>query len=220
MKRIIFFTFITLLVTAFTACEKEVTTEDVSTLTYYVELQLEGKEEIVIPLGTDFTDPGFTAIEQGTEVNDKVNVSGSVDTESVGFYPITYTVKSEDGWPTIKTRNVIVYDPEASAEDLSGVYAGNYAQTYFGQASITKLANGFYAVSDFFAGIYIYDFEYAAAYVAKGYMKMNSDDTFEGIGVSSPWGAEEVQNGVYVRESQTFEYNMAGYGGLFQMVKQ
>ncbi|MDA3798750.1 MAG: DUF5012 domain-containing protein [Kiritimatiellae bacterium] len=220
MKRIIFFTFITLLATAFTACEKDVTTEDVSTLTYYVELQLEGEQEMVIPLGSDYTDPGFTAVERGTEVDDKVNVSGSVDNESVGFYPITYSVKSEDGWSTIKTRNVIVFDPEASAEDLSGTYAGNYAQAYFGQATITKLANGFYAVSDFFAGIYIYDFGYASAYVAKGYMKMNSDDTFVGIGVSSPWGAEEVQNGVFLRESQTFEYNLAGYGSLFQMVKQ
>ena len=220
MKRILFYIVIVFFVSFMASCEKDTSTEDNSVLTHYVDIQLEGEETMTLPQGSDYEDPGFVAYENEKEVSEKVDVIGEVKDDQVGFYPITYKAYNEDGFLTEITRSVIVFDPDAAPVDLSGTYNGNYAQAYFGQATLTKLANGFYRVSDFFGGIYIYDFGYPSAYVAPGYLQINPDNTIKGMGISSPWGAEEFVSGTYDPENQTFTYQLGGYGGMFQLVKQ
>ena len=220
MKNIVYILLLVFFGVTFVSCEKDTSTEDHSVITYYVDIQLEGDETMVIPMGSDYQDPGYIALENEKEVTNKVEVQGEVNPDQVGFYPIKYKAVNVDGFPTEVTRSVIVYDPNASPVDLSGTYNGNYAQVYFGKATLTKLANGFYRVSDFFAGIYIYDFEYPSAYVAAGYMQINPDNTIEGLGITSPWGVEELITGSYDPATQTFNYQLAGYGGWFQLVKE
>lgn len=69
-----------------TSCEKEI--EDLSQITYYVDLQLKGEKEIWMELNTPYNEPGYTATENGVDVADKVEVSGSVETDKVGYYPL------------------------------------------------------------------------------------------------------------------------------------
>ncbi len=49
-----------------------------------------GSNEMVVPVFSEFEDPGATAIYRDKDVSDKINVKGSVDTKVLGVYNIEY----------------------------------------------------------------------------------------------------------------------------------
>jgi hypothetical protein len=49
-------------------------------------------------------------------------VSGTVDSNAPGRYPVVYTATNPDGFSRSITRQVVVYDPATDATDLSGKY--------------------------------------------------------------------------------------------------
>ena len=78
-------------------------------------LGLYGKSLMIIPLNSNFIDPGYYAIDSdytNKEIEEKVQVTGLVDTSTKGTYKIIYTLVNDKGISYIKERTVIVTDSE------------------------------------------------------------------------------------------------------------
>jgi peptidoglycan/xylan/chitin deacetylase (PgdA/CDA1 family) len=74
---------------------------------------LEGGEEYVVPVGTKYREPGFSAIDNvDGDLTGKVIVEGQTNWLVPGTYPITYTVTDAYENTTTVTRNVIMQPAE------------------------------------------------------------------------------------------------------------
>ncbi len=199
MKRLLYLFLIALTGISWAGCQ-DITTEDTSVITYYITFDMEGDETMLVPLGTAYVDPGVTAYEGETDVTSTMTVTGTVDSDEVGIYPVTYSAINKDGFPSSMTRTVVVYDP-AVTTDLSGTYTTNAdtyrlyystsAKVYYPGFSvkIDLLAPGVFYVSDYFAGYYDQRAAYGASYAMTGYMKLNTDNTIGLISSSvKGWG--------------------------------
>ncbi len=214
--------FIALLAVTLTACEDE-TSQDISTITYYINFELEGDETMYLPVGTAYVEPGFTAMEGDQDVTSSVVTSGSVDGNTVGLYTITYSAVNQDGFSSSTSRTVIVYDPTVTT-DISGTYraADGCYRYWIEDASVsafsgftvtlTQLAPGFYTISDYMGGYYDQGVGYGAAYAMTGYLKQNADNTLEAVsGTVAGWGDsyDSFDNGVYDPATGTISYELA-----------
>lgn len=76
-----------------------------------------------VPLGGDFTAPEAEAIYEGADVSGSVVVTGTVDTDTVGTYVLTYTVPGTT--PLLYLDYiVIVYDPsQIDAGEAGNIYS-------------------------------------------------------------------------------------------------
>ena len=73
------------------------------------QIFLEGERDMVIPTGTVFTDPGFTALDNvDGDLTQQVNVEGDVIWYEPGVYPIVYTVEDAYHNTMEVVRNVTV----------------------------------------------------------------------------------------------------------------
>jgi hypothetical protein len=121
----------------------------ISTVTNYVVFTLNGPAVQSIVVGSPYTDPGSKALENGQPV--QYATSGTVDNNTVGFYPITYSALNKDGYPSSITRYVAVLAEAAQPDvDLSGTYTnvGSVALT----ADITKVASGVFYTTNAWGG--------------------------------------------------------------------
>jgi len=93
-----------------------------SRVTHFPVLSLKGDQYMAVALGSTFVDPGITAKEGSADIT--YTTSGSVNTNTEGVYPLTYTAVNKDGFPANIGRIVIVYSTEsgAASNDLSGTY--------------------------------------------------------------------------------------------------
>lgn len=72
-------------------------------------LTLKGDSTIEVILGGTYQEPGFTAFDETDwYITNKVTKSGTVDTNTLGSYEITYSVTNSNGLTTTKTRTIIV----------------------------------------------------------------------------------------------------------------
>src|ERR1044072_1316521 len=72
-------------------------------------ITLNGANPMVVGFGTVFTDPGATASDGcAGNLTSSIVVTGSVDTNTVGFYALTYTVSDPSGHSDTKVRTVEV----------------------------------------------------------------------------------------------------------------
>lgn len=176
-----------------TSCEKEI--EDLSVITYYVDLQLNGEKQMWIELNSQFEDPGFTATEKGEDVSSKVKVSGEVHTDKVGYYVLEYSAVNKDGFATSDAREVFVYDP-TNVNDYSGTYSVDGKRTvddktdnFSGfEIEITKMNPGFYEFSDFLGGYYSQGKAYGDAYSLTGYASISSEGVNGLYSYIAGWG--------------------------------
>lgn len=119
-----------------------------SKITTYAIFSLTGGGYASVVKGGTFTDPGATAKQGSTDL--KVTSTGTVNTNTVGLYTITYSATNSDGFPATATRLVAVL-PAAEAAGVN--IAGKYGYATGGSAStITKLAPGFYYTDNFYSG--------------------------------------------------------------------
>lgn len=124
------------------SCEEE-DTANVSEVTYYANITVEGPAFTSIVAGEEeFEDPGATAEAGGTTL--EVEKSGSVDSGTPGVYTLTYTAVNDDGYSSSQTRTVLVTSENISDVDLSGSYEGTSATFGTSTATVTKLGNGYY----------------------------------------------------------------------------
>ena len=72
-------------------------------------ITLNGANPMTVGFGTVFTDPGATASDGcAGNLTSAIVVTGSVDTNTVGFYALTYTVSDPSGHSDTKVRTVQV----------------------------------------------------------------------------------------------------------------
>lgn len=211
----------TLLALTLTACDE--TSQDPSTITYYITFEMEGDETMYLPVGTAYEEPGVTAMEGSEDVTANVVTTGSVDGNTVGLYTITYSATNQDGFSSSTSRTVIVYDPTVTT-DISGTYttaAGSYrywletaaVSNFSGyNVTITQLAPGFFYISDYMGGYYDQGAGYGSAYAMTGYLKLNADNTLEAVtGSVAGWGDsyDSFDNGVYDPATGNISYELA-----------
>ena len=180
---------------------------DDAKVTKYVTIELTGGNQTLVPVGSEYTDPGYTATEGTEDVTSKVVVSG----DQVGIYNVTYSAKNVDGFAAEVTRTVLVYDP-AITTDITGTYTVEKGEDLYPDQSdfftryvikgntvtLTQLAQGLYSISDWWGGLYDKTVGYGSAYCATGYFQLNADNTITGISASTPWGdVLERGDGVY-----------------------
>lgn len=79
------------------------------------EISLSGDSRIFVKLGENYSEPGYSATDNADgDLTAKVVVNGSVDTNRIGAYTITYTsTDSSNNVSTVK-RTVYVYAPQGS----------------------------------------------------------------------------------------------------------
>lgn len=189
MKKYIIYSFLLAIsLLGLAGCEKDSSMDD-SRLTYYVAFALKGDDIMLVTVNTPFVDPGVTATLKGADASSRVKVTGNVDTNTIGLYNVTYSAINDDGFKTSVSRKVIVCNP-AVTTDISGTYTSvspthrlrtGTTVSYSGfDVTITKIAPGFFFVSDFFGGYYFPRLDpktYTSSYVMGGYVKLNEDNT-------------------------------------------
>ena len=186
------------------SCEKKVTTEDTSKVTYYVTFDLEGEETMLVPLNGTYVEPGFTATENGVDVKSKCEITitdangveyPTIPTDAPGFFTITYAATNADGFGASTERQVFVYDPTLTVS-MAGTYSVDMAASKYGKAgktyayyapnysytgtptvSFTEVAPGFYQASDLMGGWYAQVRGIGARAAMTGIVALNGDNT-------------------------------------------
>lgn len=84
-------------------------------------ITLMGGENIYLQVGTNYVDPGYSAIDNcDGDLTKDVTVSGTVDNKTKGKYTITYKVKDRSGNEAIKERIVTVTEEVVTNEPIKG----------------------------------------------------------------------------------------------------
>ncbi len=226
MKKLVY-SLLLVVAAVFTSCH-EVTTEDTSYITYYVTFDLDGGSTYIHPVGTEFVDPGYTAMEGTEDVTANVVVSGSVDSDVMGVYTLTYSAVNSDGYSASTSRTVVVYDENYAGPDVAtGTYTlqagssrdyfdddGTITNTPFDGYTVTisKTAPGFFYCSDYLGGYYDQRAAYGSSYAMKGYFTIDSDNTTI-IPISSyvsGWGdsMDAMNNSKYDDAAQTLYWEV------------
>jgi len=87
-------------------------------------ITLNGKETMLVVIGTAYSEPGYSAIDdRDGDISSAVKVIGSVNTAVIGTYVIKYAVEDSAGNGITKTRTVIVGD--AGTQPIEGELVGN-----------------------------------------------------------------------------------------------
>ena len=141
-------------VISFFACKKEDveitdTTVGHSRITFFAELNMSGNEIMSVVKGSTFADPGVTATESGKTI--PVTVTGTVNTNTVGLYELTYSAVNSDGFPASVSRSVFVIpEAEKPGVDLSGEYKAIGGAP--SNAMVSKVAPGVYYTTNCWGG--------------------------------------------------------------------
>ena len=109
------------LVFAMTGCSEA--EEGLVKVTHYATFQLndaDANNVTLVALGDEYVDPGCVCMEGDTDISDKVQVSGTVDTSVMGVYYVTYSAENVDGFASSATRTVAVYDPASTDRNIGG----------------------------------------------------------------------------------------------------
>ena len=84
-------------------------------------INLKGNKAITLYLGNTWKDPGYTANDNcDNDITNKVAISGSVNTNKLGTYKITYTVKDSSQNQTTVQRTVKVISKPTNSGSSSG----------------------------------------------------------------------------------------------------
>ena len=165
MTKEIRYILIVILTGLFSACEPDLSTENLSNITYFPVITLKGEQWDETPLGTKYTDPGVDVKEGETDIT--ATVTGTVDETTPGVYTLQYDAVNKDGYSSREYRYVGVIDPSAKVTDITGAYKRNAGE--MGISNVSKVSGNLYytdniggvAVPNAGLGVYFY-------YYAKG----------------------------------------------------
>lgn len=136
---------ILLLTIAFSSCSEADPIE--SSITYFPTFVYD--DFSVVELGGSFT-PTASATEGGEDIT--VNISGSVDTNTVGVYIITYSATNSDGFDGTVNQTVVVHDPSIIGTDISGAIEDTGRPERTGIISLVEGTTSIFYVTDFAFG--------------------------------------------------------------------
>lgn len=89
-------------------------------------IELSGSDTTYVILNNEYNEPGYSANDEVSgDLTDQVNVSGDVNTNEVGEYTLTYTVKDKNGNESKIERKVKVVeyvDPDGGNLVVGGIY--------------------------------------------------------------------------------------------------
>jgi hypothetical protein len=148
MKRLL--TYLILLTSILSGCDKWYTTEEKSHVSYLPEFTLAGGEFISIRRSDseEFVDPGVTAESNGKTLTVYRSASDTVDESKVGVYLIKYYSTNPDGLSATAERIVAVTEYDVSNTDLSGTYTGTIWELQV-ESKVKKInVNGLYECED------------------------------------------------------------------------
>lgn len=180
MKKII--TLLLITSTLFVSCDT-VETDNVSSITNYPLITLNGSNPVFVPQGGAYTDPGAVATEGGTVIPTVATASGnyrggsSIDTNVFDEYSQTYTATNKDGFKATATRTVIVYKTGDLVNSIEGVYTCTISRNGVTPSAayrdikyiyIWKNTDGSYEISDSFGGWYQYGRALGIGYITPG----------------------------------------------------
>lgn len=180
----------------FNSCTDD-STEGLTRITYYPELTLEGDKTLYLDKGASFTDPGYTAILNGEDVSDQVEISTNLNTNKSGIYTISYSIMNADGFSSSASRKVIVTDPNDAIEgiyytDPESYRLYNGAQVAYGNSFgilILNNGDGTYNVDDLLGGWYCQRAGYGSDYAMQGIISVSADGSIEMLASYVPgWG--------------------------------
>ncbi len=231
MKKIYLFGLLALGMLALSSCNDDNDELTDSRLTYYADLQMEGDEFMVIPVGSNFVDPGCKGTLAGEDITNDIKIVGAddVDPNTVGFYYITYSAVGSDGYPASVERTVCVYDPSVTT-DISGDYTvqeGSFRYWFSSGAvvpfsgfpvSIEEIVPGIFSISDMMGGYYDVRAGYGPRYAMNGYIQLTGDNEILALSASVPgWGDsyDEFYDGSYDPETETVTFDL-DYAGSMQ----
>ena len=105
-------------------------------------ITINGSNPATVELGTTYTDAGATS-----DGGESVSSSGSVDTNTVGTYTITYSASDAAGNTSTATRTVNVVDTTPPVITSSDTFVADENQTAIGTVTATDLQTVTFAVS-------------------------------------------------------------------------
>lgn len=146
MKKIVLYISLICITAFFYSCESD-DTENVSDITNYATFEFE--DLVVIPLGGTFT-PEASATEDGNAL--EVRSSGSVNTDVVGIYDITYSATNSDGFDANVFQTVVVHDPDIIGANVSGAIQDKNRPARTGIISLVEGTTSIFFVTDFAFG--------------------------------------------------------------------
>ncbi|CAN1544947.1 Domain of unknown function DUF5011 [Flavobacteriaceae bacterium] len=179
MKKIITIIFTSLLAIA---CSTD-DTANVSTVTNYPLLELNGAATVFVPQGGTYSDLGCVSTEGGKVIPNVSTFTGkyrgakTLDTNTPDEYIQTYTATNKDGFFATASRKVVVYKTGDLVNSIEGVYlctisrngatpSANYRNIKY--IYIWKNANGTFQISDAFGGWYEYGRGLGIGYITPG----------------------------------------------------
>lgn len=102
------------------------------------ELTLAFTDHMTVDVGSEFTEPGYTAIDNyDGDLTDRVSVSGEVDTSKAGVYELVYSVTDSNGNTATTVRAVTV----AESSPLAASLADFSLEGYFPSAILPESAD-------------------------------------------------------------------------------
>lgn len=140
------------------SCDTE-TTGNVSRVTVFPEISINGDGLMYSEVGQPFADPGANASVAGSPVD--FQTSSNIDTNTPGFYTVVYSVENEDGFSASALRTVIIYENNGS---VAGIYDGIRIGRVGGPILVTSRGDGRFNVSDLMGGYYEFGVLYGNAY--------------------------------------------------------
>ena len=217
-SKLLYFVLSLLAVTAFWSCDDD-STAGMTRITYYPELTLEGATTVFVDKGSAFVEPGYTALLNGEDVTDQVQVSSNVNTSKSGVYSVSYSIVNEDGFASNASREVIVLDANDPVEGAYYVDPTSYrfyngAALAYGSSFMILVINrgdGTYSVDDLLGGWYCQRAGYGTDYAMQGVVVFEADGTITMLDSYVPgWGdsATSLTESSWDAATGTISYNL------------
>lgn len=119
------------------SCDTE-STGDVSSVTDYAVIEINGSDEVIINQGDAWTDPSVNVTLAGAPY--PFETSTVVDANVPGVYYITYSAVNDLGFSASATRTVVVISTSPSIYNL----AGSWARSNGSPGTCTQISDRYY----------------------------------------------------------------------------
>ena len=166
------------------SCSSDMDTGEVSKLTYFPIITINGSSELLVPFNSTFEDPGATADAGGTSVDVVTSVSGTyrggngLDTTVPDNYLVTYSAKNDDGFDGTALRSIWVANTGDLVNSIEGLYLANVQRapdfipspqfSDLNYVLIWETGNNTYEISGALGGYYDLGSGFGSGYAARG----------------------------------------------------